>query len=695
MCHLAFARRLVKRNAGRCNRTPRLQVDAGCPVTARDIKHKTIETGSAGLLVLACFLSLSVASGCASKEGTVTREGRDAHVVEIGPEQIVLTDGLQVYMFQTSKGTLVAMAQLSLPPGYQLPERNVFPSIPGWIISRNQGKSWQRWSPKGVVPSSAYEPVAPGPRFEGTATELKDGTVMLLEWIADGPLPDGNWTGSLWESRDDCGTLQGPIPVTVHLPQAKTGYDDSGRPGSSICFHRPLVELPGGDLITPVYCLFKGDNTPVAYQPTMLKMRCVLLRSADRGRSWGYLSTIAVNPAVGQEGFDEPVMIRLSAGPKAGRLICVMRTGRDTHLYQTHSDDDGATWSEPHSIGLFGVDPDMIELSDGALVCGFLWRTGGDSFNPRAPVYLAVSKDQGDTWEDLIKFPQGQDPRFRRWSEYGGIREIAPGRLIVLYDVIPDGWTGTVRYVASREIRLPAPGDWRADASLEKNVLPTVGRKTMRVRRATAPLKLDGLLAEADWAAADTGEFVEIGMGRLEAPTLVRLLYDDQNIYVAFECVEPLIEKLESSLRPHGRDGDVYAQDCVEVFADPMGHGDRYYHFICSALPDSTFDGALGLCAGPADPLAGKEDASWNGDWSYVGRMDREEKRWSVEMAIPFKTLGVPPPTQGTRWKMNLGRERFVHNLTASEQPELSLWSPNMEQRSFHSFEAMGDVVFQ
>jgi len=44
---------------------------------------------------------------------------------------------------------------------------------------------------------------------------------------------------------------------------------------------------------------------------------------------------------------------------------------------------------------------------------------------------------------------------------------------------------------------------------------------------------------------------------------------------------------------------------------------------------------------------------------------------------------------------MNLGRERFVHNLTASEQPELSLWSPNMEQRSFHSFEAMGDVVFQ
>lgn len=375
--------------------------------------------------------------------------------VEIGPEQIVLTDGVQVFMFQTSKGTLVAMAGLSFPPDHQLPERNVYPAMPGWIISRDKGRSWQRLMLKGVPSLGPHEPLAPGPPFEGAAAELSDGTVMVLEWIADGPLPGGHWTGNFWESRDDCQTLQGPTPMTIHLPQAKIGYDDGGRPFTGVCFHRSLLELPGGDLIAPVYCWFKEDTTPVAYQPTMCKFRCVLLRSTDHGRSWAYVSTIAVDPTVGQEGFDEPVMARLSGGPKAGRLICVMRTGRDTHLYQAHSDDDGATWSEPRSVGLFGVDPDLVEMSDGTLVCGFVWLTEGDNHNPQAPVYLMISRDQGETWKNLIRLPDGQDPRYGRWSSYGSIREIEPRRLLVLYDIIPAGWRGTIRYVAGREIRVP------------------------------------------------------------------------------------------------------------------------------------------------------------------------------------------------------------------------------------------------
>lgn len=361
--------------------------------------------------------------------------------VEIGPEQIVLTDGLQPFMFQTAKGTLVAMAQLSVPPEYKFPEKNVFPSLPGWIVSRDKGKSWQRWTPKGVAPASPYEVLPLGPRFEGTAAELSDGTVMILEWIADGPLPDGTWTGNLWESRDDCETLQGPTAMTIRLPRAKIGYDDSGRPYTGITFHRSLLELPNGDLIAPVYCWFKEDTTPVEYQPKMSKFRCVLLRSGDRGRSWRYRSTIAADPTVGQEGFDEPVMIRLSGGAKAGRLICQMRTGRVGPLYQTHSDDDGATWSRPHALPFPGVDPDLVEMADGTLVC------------QASAVSLTLSRDQGETWGDPIRLPEAGNPGYGR-SSYGSIREIEPGRLLVLYDVMSAGWTGTIRYVASREIRV-------------------------------------------------------------------------------------------------------------------------------------------------------------------------------------------------------------------------------------------------
>jgi hypothetical protein len=53
----------------------------------------------------------------------------------------------------------------------------------------------------------------------------------------------------------------------------------------------------------------------------MIKSRCMLMRSTDHGQTWKWVSTIAVDPAVGTEGFGEAVICRVSQGPKAGRLI--------------------------------------------------------------------------------------------------------------------------------------------------------------------------------------------------------------------------------------------------------------------------------------------------------------------------------------------------------------------------------------
>ena len=59
----------------------------------------------------------------------------------------------------------------------------------------------------------------------------------------------------------------------------------------------------------------------------MNKMRSFLLRSRDGGRDAGpYVSTIASDP-VEQEGFGEPVLVQLTKGPRAGRIVCQMRHG--------------------------------------------------------------------------------------------------------------------------------------------------------------------------------------------------------------------------------------------------------------------------------------------------------------------------------------------------------------------------------
>lgn len=241
---------------------------------------------------------------------------------------------------------------------------------------------------------------------------------------------------------------------------------------------------------------------------------------------------------------------------------------------------------------------------------------------------------------------------------------------------------------------LSAPVNWDVDLLRKQKVLPGEGRKKLSVLRAAAPIKLDGRLDDPAWAAAETGEFVEIGLGRLDAPTKVRMLYDDRCVYVAFDCAEPLIDKLAATWKVFGHDGGVYGQDCVEVFFDPLGNLDRFYHFICSALPNSYYDEAFGLHTDPVDPLFNREDPAWNGEWTYAGFLDKDAKRWTVEIAVPFKSLDVPPAVPGTVWKMNLGRERYVHS-TGQGELELSLWSPNLERRLFGSFEAMGDAVFK
>lgn len=365
--------------------------------------------------------------------------------VDIGPERIVLTDGVFPYLFRTSRSTLVLQAALWFPLNELRPKKYA-DGVPGYAISRDGSKTWQRWR--------APLELGLGPFHEGAVTE-SNGTILVIDRTVSGPTPDGNFTGTLWESRDDFETVQGPISSTVHLPQARgDGFDDGGEPSSGVCFHRTLLKLPQGDLLATIYCWFKEDNTPCLYQPKMWKLRTVLLRSSDSGRHWHYVSTIAVDPKVGDEGFNEPVMIRLAQGARKGRLICLMRTGGHLcPIHQSVSDDEGATWSKPKKLGFCGVDPDLLEMSDGTLACSFGWRAY-DKVNrtpfPEHGYYLAFSDDQGESWDYSTRLQYEPHSGVPRVNCYTSLCENEPGKLLMFYD------TGTgvnpVRYIASREI---------------------------------------------------------------------------------------------------------------------------------------------------------------------------------------------------------------------------------------------------
>jgi hypothetical protein len=354
--------------------------------------------------------------------------------LKFGEERMILNDGLQPSMLCTKSGALIVQSQNSKKPFPQ--ERIFYPFALSTVISRDEGKTWKEF---------AFPPGNNGVNIEGGAIQLHDGTSLALETYVTPGGPDQG-AGLLYYSKDDWKTLQGPVNISFTIPNAEfsNSTDDGGRPHTAMRLHRRILELPNGDLLTTIYGWMKGDNEPSGYTPTMKKTRVMLFRSTNKGRHWDYVSTIAVDPKVGTEGFGEPVITRVSKGKHKGRLISLMRTGRE--LYQAISDDAGKTWNTPAPIVFAGrdvyqtdqwkemfkdtkrkgeliinnpneiigavVDPELLELRSGILVAAFGVRIPARACwqNPKHPWngnYLAFSTDGGDTWGNIIQLTSG------------------------------------------------------------------------------------------------------------------------------------------------------------------------------------------------------------------------------------------------------------------------------------------------
>jgi len=392
-----------------------------------------------------------------------------------GPEVMIVPDGLQPSMLCTRKGTLIVQSQNSKKPHPQ--KRIYYPFAMTTVVSRDGGNTWNEF------PLQEGEN---GVDMEGGIIQLKDGTIMALEtYVTPGDKPDTG-IGLVYTSKDEYKTLQGPFEMTFDIPNADfyASSDDGGRPHVAMRLHRRVLELPNGDLLTTIYGFQKGDNAPSDYQPNMKKSRVMLFRSTNKGKHWNFVSTVAVDRNVGSEGFGEPVIVRVSKGPKAGRLICQMRTGYD--LYSNHSDDGGKTWSpakvltyadldvrktelwkdrfknvkrkgmpiDLNSKELLGavVDPDLIETRSGVLVAAFGVRIPAklcwtDPTFPWNGNYLAFSLDHGDTWSHVTRLTTGVDT-----THYMAVEETPKNNeLFVVYDM--GHWGKPTRYTCGRKVK--------------------------------------------------------------------------------------------------------------------------------------------------------------------------------------------------------------------------------------------------
>ena len=208
------------------------------------------------------------------------------------------------------------------------------------------------------------------------------------------------------------------------------------------------------------------------------------------------------------------------------------------------------------------------------------------------------------------------------------------------------------------------------------------------VKKTAKPPVIDGALDDAAWAQATPVELVQSFNGSRPAlKTTARFLYDDQNLYVAFDCEDP---DVWGTLMK--RDDAIYNQEVVEIFLDANADG-RTYNELEVSPHNVVFDAYF-----PARRQG--MDLSWDSGMKTAvkvrGTIDNPSDRdegWSVEMQIPLARLAeVPhlPPRPGDRWRFNLYRLEHLDR----RQVEGQAFSP-LFVGDFHHLPRFGWLVYE
>ena len=181
-------------------------------------------------------------------------------------------------------------------------------------------------------------------------------------------------------------------------------------------------------------------------------------------------------------------------------------------------------------------------------------------------------------------------------------------------------------------------------------------RETYRytIRQVNEIFQIDGEANEQGWDSAEEITHLmnhwPLDTGRAEARTIVRATYNGEFIYVHAICFDNG-QRVVQSLR---RDDDQahWNSDGFTLVIDPMNTKQNGFMFGVNA-GGSQIEAQLNV-QGPRT----RYDQNWDNKW--YSSVKETDEYWSVEMAIPFKTLRYSP--QNPEWGINFIRGDMQRN---------------------------------
>ncbi|MBX2816803.1 MAG: carbohydrate binding family 9 domain-containing protein [Saprospiraceae bacterium] len=180
----------------------------------------------------------------------------------------------------------------------------------------------------------------------------------------------------------------------------------------------------------------------------------------------------------------------------------------------------------------------------------------------------------------------------------------------------------------------------------------------LQLGKTTEAMVIDGKLIEDTWKSADTAkDFWQKSPRddiRAEQRTEAKVAYDDVFLYVAAICYDTGAHIIPTLKRDEYWDGDGFS-----VILDPVNRATSGFFFGTNPLGVQT----EALLAG------GSGDGNWSDQWDnrWFVETAQFDDHWTVEMAIPFKSLRYESGT--ANWGINFMRKNSKLN-------QLDTWAP-------------------
>jgi hypothetical protein len=203
--------------------------------------------------------------------------------------------------------------------------------------------------------------------------------------------------------------------------------------------------------------------------------------------------------------------------------------------------------------------------------------------------------------------------------------------------------------------------------------------KSYRISKTGSEPRIDGNIQDAAWTSTETGsgfrQTFPFDTSDALSKTNFKLCYDANFLYVAIECTnrDSLHSYVSQTLR---RDFDEKLNDGIQLVLDPFN--DQYNGFSFLVSPYNVQSEGLITGGGTYG-----QTNYWDNRW--YSAVERNQKGWTAELAIPFKSIRFDPEL--STWGLNIARVDLNNN-------EVSCWNPIPRTFSLTSLAFTGKMLW-